>query len=132
MVREYLEWLEREGIGLSGILTKMHRLELALQCLCTQAEDLKTEIEVTAKCDQVLSLLANLRTSLKKKTQTQKKLDQFAHKVPDLADVMKFITEESVTQYFKSTVEMVQSGQSVIADWLRNTMLIVAGRLLLW
>jgi len=80
-----------------------------------------------------VSLLANLRTSLyKEKTQTQKNLDQFAHKVPDLGDVTDFITEKSVTQYFESTAEMVQSGLSVSVDRLRNAIFIVAGRLLLW
>ena len=133
MVREYLGWLGREGIGPSSILTYIHRLELALKCLCMQVEDLETEVEVTSKRDQFLSLLANLHTSLKKeKTQAQKKnLDQFTHQVPDLGDVTKFITEKSVTHYCKSTTKMVQSGQSVTADMLRNAMFIVTGRLLL-
>lgn len=91
-IRTYVNWLEKVGICPSGILSKLRQLEFAIKYLCLEHEDFATEIEVTTKCDQVLSLLASFRTSLRgEKSRTQqKKLDNFAHHIPELGDVTKF------------------------------------------
>lgn len=76
---------------------------MALQCLCFEAEDSATEQEVSVKRDQVKALLDTLRTSLKREKgqRQQQNLDEFSHHVPNLADVTKFLTNSSLSNFLK-------------------------------
>lgn len=130
----FIDWLKKERIGASGILTKLRRIDLALSCLCLESDSAEHEAEVQSKREEVESLIATYRTSFKReKVQTQRKnMDKFSAKVPGLKEVTKFLTDVAVTDFLKIMLEEAQSGQFGFQAQLKDAMYIITGHLMLW
>ena len=132
-VRRFVTWLEEGGIGPSGILTKLRRIEMAITCLGHQHEDRDTEMEFCAKRDMVVSLLSGLRLSLdkeKRKVQVTK-LDEFTHHMPELGEISEFISSRKVQNFLDEVCSKAQAGQDIAVETLQECMFLIAGRLML-
>ena len=132
-IRKYITWLEEGGIGLSGVISKLRRVQMAITCLGHRHEDQETETDFCVKRDKVTNLISSVLTSLSRKKRKVQvaKLDTFAHNVPELSDISDFITSRQVEQYIDAASADAQSGGEVGADTLQQCMFLIAGRLML-
>ena len=131
-VRSYVSSLEAGGIGPSGLLTKLRRISMAIQCFQLRCEDLPNEREVFESGTLVQNMISNICTSLsREKSHLQSsKLERFAQKLPDLSEIAKFITCPSVDAFYNETVK--ESSQGLVSrEKLYQSMIIVAGRIML-
>lgn len=128
-IRGYNEALESGGIGASGVLTKLRRISLAVQCFQFDQEDVESEVEIGGKALLVRGMIENVCASLKKeKMSTQKK--RLSQKLPNLSDTTKFLTSQEIDAEFESTVSQARKGIASV-DSLHTAMIIVAGRIML-
>ena len=132
-IRRFVTWLEEGGIGLSGVLSKLRRIEMAITCLGHQHEDRYTEVEFCAKRDLVMAPLSSIRSSLdreKRKVQVTK-LDEFTHRMPELGEISEFISSRRVQNFLDEVCTKVQAGQDVSGETIKECMFLTAGRLML-
>ena len=132
--RKYVTWLEEGDIGPSGIIGKLRRIDLAINCLGHQHEDRDSEVEFWGKRDLAVTLLASIRTSLskdKRKAQVTK-LDEFSHSQPELGEVSDFISSRTVQTFLEEAHSKALAGQEVPNETLQECMYLINGRLMLW
>ena len=135
LLRKFIGAVEEGGIGSSGILTKLRRLTMAIQCLLMSCEDLSTEMDVMEKSTSALAVLEQISKGLRReKGQNQERsLERFSRAVPDLSEITKFLSDPHADRAFKETVTMVvEDGDFRLPlQRLRQAMLIVASRIML-
>ena len=63
-LRRYISWLEDGGIGPSGVITKLRRVQLVITCLGHEHEEKETEADFCVKREKVAGLISSVLTSL--------------------------------------------------------------------
>ena len=131
-INDFVVSVEKAGVGPSGILTKLRRLSMAIQCLQLSTGNMAKEIEVNERAAVVKSLLSTICASLTKEKsakQTQKLL-KFSRNVPEVSEVNKFISSPEVDAFYQQTVDDGRKGIVSVA-LLYKAMVIIAGRLMM-
>ena len=93
--------MEQQGIGPSGVLTKLRRIDMASTLLALQAEDGSEEEEVAAKAERVRKVVKRLSAPLQKEkcARQSHKLEIFVEEMPDLEAVRDFLRARFTSLY---------------------------------
>ena len=131
-IRKFVDDNEKGGIGPSGVLTKLRRISMAIDCLMMSSEDLDTEIDVYERSALVKTTIEALSKTLRKdKSKAQEnRLQRFARNLPELSEVSKFLHDPRADRVFASAVSAAQAHKPIPRD-IVIAMFIVAGRIML-
>lgn len=127
-----MEKVEAEGVGPSGVLTKLWRVEMGIKWLQLESEDVDIEFDVLERGNSVRNMIGTICTTLnrEKSALQTRKMESFSRDIPDLGEVMKFLTCPEVDSFYQQTLDEARQGVAS-KEHLYQAMIIIAGRLML-
>ena len=86
-----MEKVEAEGVGPSGVLTKLRQVEMGIKL---ESEDVDIEFDVLERGNSVRYMIGTICTTLnrEKSALQTRKMESFSRDIPDLGEVTKFLT----------------------------------------